>query len=717
MSDFTAQVWANFFAQRTKPLQSRFSGLFRAVVVETNDPLRMRRVRFKIPELHDHDLKPEMCPWAVPSTDMGDKRCGRFTYPCIGDWIWIGFEKGHPYGPVYTGFASPTRRKFYPLSSICGVTQIPVDENSDEAKRPNDFDPDYLPKDERPMSHGWQDRYGNLDQHDSTGFFPIEHKVDPPPPDADPFTKSKFTQSVKQPVINDPDSKMMFRLTKYGMMVLQSDVGYKWHKDDTASPKEGEFEGDFDKDEEFEIKRWLYMQRVLHEDSATGHDQRRTELLTRYGSKFEMRDVGWNKTREKEWLDDKRVIGDGDDERWTKIRTKGGMLMQAIDIGFDPENDEFIKRLLIDEAKNVYLDSENTYPKTKSEWNQYGDRDMRMLRFVTRSGLKMALDDRGSHDGGQYRPPFSASAASRLNEEIGIGIMFKGRATPGTVHDNYPKLGGNPRGYYWQFDERPDHNSTTWGTPMGAAIEMDDNDEFLVMCSRLPALPTEWKYLADNEFLTQSVKSLDPANTTHHLIIDHGREVVRLKSRAGFGDPSRDPEVTAASGTHAGVEIHDAPQLSPWTEIVDIDNRGIWFSRQDGVGIWRGKDGSNIYLWLDDKNNNIVLRNATAGKVQIYCQGNVEVISDQVIGMRANQIQMSANEIRMQAGGHNYTFGSSLKMNGDIYAPRVFAFFPTADTPAHVAGKGTGAAAPGGEPVSNLTVVDLPGKQQPDDRL
>lgn len=740
MADHLANIWNAFFAARTKPLQLRFSGLYRAVVVETNDPLRMRRVRFKIPELHDWNLKPEECPWAVPSFDLGMRRSGRFSYPCVGDHIWITFEKGHPYAPVYTGFSTPTRRKFYPLPSIHGKTQIPVNEKSEIQGAPQDYDEAYLPKDERPMNHGWQDRYGNLDEHNSVGFFPIEHTVPLPPPDADPLTKSNFKQSNKQPEVNNPDSKMMVRMSKYGMLFLQADMGYKWKKkggnidtekgdieEDRAGksnpgdiPKdEGEFTGDFDEDEDFEIKRWLYMQKVLHEDKPKEHDMRRMLLLSRYGSKFEMRDVGWNKSREGEWWPDKRKIGFGDDERWMKLRTKGGHIIEISDIGFDPEEDEFIKRSLLDEAREVYLDKEDKFKKTKHPWNQYGDRDMRMLRFVTRSGIKFALDDRESHDGGKYLPPYSSSAASRLNEEIGIGALVKGRATPGTKADNYAKLSGNPRGYYWQFDERPGRNSTTWGTPMGQAMEMDDNEELTAIFSRIPDLPTKWKYLEDNEFLEKSVESLEPQKKSHHLLIDHGRELIRFKTRAGHGEASKNKKLgTGASGEFAGIEIHDAPEADPWAELVDHDQRGIWFSRKDSIGIWRAKKGKDMHIWLDDTNDNIVIRNRGSGKVQIVCSGNIELISDKVVGINANVIEMKATtEIKLEAGGTPYTMdATSLKTTGNINARQVYAFFPTAEKPAHINGKGIGEVSGGGSPVSKLNMEPLPARVQPDNR-
>ncbi len=725
MADNLNQVFSQFFSQRTKPLGLRFNGLFRAVVVETNDPLRMHRVRFKIPELHDWDIKPEECQWAVPSPDLGTKRAGRWSYPCIGDYIWVQFEKNHAYAPVYTGFSDPTRRKFYTLPSIFGKTPRPVTERSDLVdSSPDDYNVDYLPKDERPMSHGWQDRYGNLDMHSAVGFFPTEHDVAPPPPDSDRLAQSSFEQSTQKPVPNDPDSKFMLRMTKYGNFTLHSDIGYIWRKDEEG--EDGEFKGQFEDtptgrdpnqgkgDESFEIKRWKYLQRLVHEDSPKEKDQRRTLNQTRYGHKIEMRDVGWNKTREGEFEDEPRTIGSGDDERWVKIRTKGGHLIEAIDIGSDPEEDEFVKRQLIDEVdkKDELFDKEDKFEKEKTEWNQYGERDARMLRFITRSGLKLVLDDRTSHDK-------AAEAPERLNKELGIGVLIKGRATPGTEADDYGEKSGDPKGFFWQFDERPDRNSTTWGTPLGQVVEMDDNQEYMVACSRLPNLPTAWKYLEDNEFLEDSAFNQNPARSSHHLVIDHGSEAIRLKSRAGRGVPSVTKRLgDGASGEHAGIEIHDAPADDPWVEMVDHDRRGIWFSRKNQVGIWHSKQGSKLYVWLDDNNGKIVVHNGeTGGKVQIFSQGDIEVIGRKVT-FSCDEFGVNAkNRATVKVGGASYNFGSSnLGTNVDIRARNVRAFFPTAEKPCQVCGRGTGIPEPQNSSVAKVRKESVP-TSEPNNRL
>jgi hypothetical protein len=283
-------VWQSFGAERTRQLFERFPGQYRALVVETNDPLQWYRVRFKCPELHDYNLKPEQCPWADKAPWLGGKNTGSWSNPCIGDIVWITFEKQHPYGPIWTGFATPTRRKYYPLESIFTKSPLAVKEDGTADETPSDYQEDYLPKDRRPMSHGNQDRYGNLNLVSSVGFYPTEHKDKPAPNGTDAISKSKFDFGDK-PEINNPDRKYVANVTKYGVIMIMSDVGYYWKKDGDI----GEFEGDFDKDRDFEINRYFYLQKLLNEDKpkSESQDQRRFEIKTRAGHKLEMRDVGW----------------------------------------------------------------------------------------------------------------------------------------------------------------------------------------------------------------------------------------------------------------------------------------------------------------------------------------------------------------------------------------------------------------------------------------
>jgi hypothetical protein len=51
MKDFSnmVRIWSTFFEQRTSSIKTGYPGLYRAIVVETNDPLQIYRIRFKCP--------------------------------------------------------------------------------------------------------------------------------------------------------------------------------------------------------------------------------------------------------------------------------------------------------------------------------------------------------------------------------------------------------------------------------------------------------------------------------------------------------------------------------------------------------------------------------------------------------------------------------------------------------------------------------------------
>lgn len=679
-----------FRQQRSKALAGRFPGRYRAIVIDTNDPLQMHRIRVRIPELHDKLAQKERYPWAVPSPTMGGRRTGSWTHPIIDDWVWIEFEKDHPYAPVWVGFADPTRRKLYTYPSRYGLTPVPLDASADEVDIPDDVNPDYLPKDFRPMSSGFQDRYGNLDIHSAVGFFPIEHAILPTAQDAQtsPTISSPENDDVQlEPKANDPDSKFTARISKYGSMMLFSDIGYDWK----INEDKGEFQGDFNLDESYEISRWKYLQRVIHEDAPSDLDQRKSMMLTRYGHKLELRDVGWNKTRIGEYLDEPRTIGDGPKQMWMKFRTKGGHLIQMSDIGLDTENDEYVKRKILDEVSDQFLDQED----------KFGD-DARFIRFVSRSGIKLAIDDREADNISSHNP-------SLANNKIGTGVLIKGRATPGSQTD-YQNKSGDPTGYYWQINERPGFNATTWGSPGGMATEISDEKQSIAISSRFPDLPTSWKNLTDNEFLKQSLLDQNVTGQSHHLLIDHGREAIRIKSRAGKGSSPLNPINSAASGIHQGLEIHDGPSDDPWTELIDIDGRGFWLSRKQSLGVWRASNQSDIAVWINDATKEVVIyNNQPSSAVKLFCAGKIDIKAETINLEASEKISLKSPSITMETGGAQHSFGTNgFDCKGDIKAN----LFPQIRQ---------GQGGPPGGPVSTVAAedVDDPTKPtvQPSNRL
>lgn len=706
MSDGLDAIWDSFHQQRSPKLDHRFIGRYRAIVVETNDPLNIGRIRVRIPELHDEDLKPEDCPWAVSSFYMSSKRAGNWVSACIGDWVWIEFDKNHPYAPIWVGMSTPTRRKLYPLASVHGKTPRPVNEESKIQDQPDDFDDDYLPTDNRPMTNGWQDRYGHLDLFSGVGFYPDEHKAKAAPAEQDQLSKAAFERDELKPTVNNPDSKYMLRMSKYGNGLLLSDIGYEWKKEGSK----GEFTGKVDDDDEFEINRWKYIQKLVHEGKASGRDQRKLLAWTRYGSYLEMRDVGWNMSRAGEYGDQTTLSVDTRDERWVKLKTHGGFLIQGCDIGSDAVEDEFVKRSLLDEFNSsTPIDSED----------EFGG-DMRMWRIVARTGRKFVIDDRGSDKK-------RAQAMDLKNSEIGRGFLVKGRASPGTIND-YADASGDPRGYFWAIDERPGFNCYTVGTPIGRGFEMNDDFESMIMCSYIPGLSEPFKGLKDNEFLTKSLMSRSPHLSSHHMLIDHRREVMRFKSRAGRGSPPKQPLYEDyVSGLQQGLEIHDAPNSSAWVELIDSEGRGMWFSKE-GLSIWRGKSEKKLYIWIDDKNDNIVVYNDGIGNIQLVANnGNVELIANRLKLEAKDELTLKSDKsvaIRVNSKVYDFT-ADGLDTNGNISANNITGKFPqiakgwrdSAGGACSVSSLGAGISTGRGRSVQNINKFSIPSKIEPSDRL
>jgi len=730
MSDNMHVVWEKFFEQRSKILWERFPGFYRAVVVETNDPLNMGRVAFKCPEMHDFDLESHLCPWAVSCLEFGGKRSGRIVYPCIGDWIWVSFERQHPYAPIWVGFATPTRRKFYPYPAVFSVTPLSVTPEGDTNDRPDDYDLNYLPKDGRPMAHGWQDRYGHLDLHSSVGFFPSEHKEGPKnvggggqPFVPDPLAGSFEQGGQKAPLENLPDKKYMLRLTKYGNMLLLGDQGYRWQKYEDAQEAQeapiGEFTGDVAKDETFEINRWKYLQRLVNEDvpnsAAVNGDQRRILTMTRYGHRIECRDVGWaqvgpiySKSRAGEYGEPRCLsLEQENDFRWIKIRTKGGMLFQAYDKGFKPDEDKFVQRKLIEEQGHL----------SEREDKHWAKKDARWMRLVTRHGLKIVLDDRGT------------DPVDSLGKETPRpnGILIKGRRTPAVK--GFVKR-GNPRGYYWEFNENDKANHTSWGTPMGQTMEMNDRYQYMMLSVSMgEGWSPKWRGIKENEFIRKPTMLKNPEKNSFHLKLDHDNEYLRLKTRANHGPKPKfraNYSGVGKNALHQGLEARDGlGGDGPWVELVDCQHRGMWFSKYFQLGIWRAQKKRKMYMYMDEIKKEIVVYNKD-GKTIIYANRDVHIISERNISLEAKQnITMKAgNAIKMQAGGTKMTIGAAVSTNVRVNAASFRGRYDGLRVKISVGGKPAhshkatveSSPNPGGAVVNKIPMPEVPKQLEPVDR-
>jgi hypothetical protein len=630
--DNLGQVWKKFQANREHELFNRFPGWYRAIVEETNDPLDMRRIRFRCPELHDSNVKVEDLPWAVPAPWMGGKGSGSFTHPMIKDVVFISFEKAHPYGPIWCAAADPTRRKWYALQSLYTKSPPPAAETGGNTlEPPDDTLPDYLPKDGRPYSTGFRDRYGSFFMLSSTGYFPVEHAQKPAPVGTDALAKRDFQSSSQAPEKNGPDIKYMVMATKYGNTMVLADVGYKWFE---------EFEGDHEKDEQFEIDRSKYLQKFFNEDQPKDTDQRRIEWRTRYGHKFEMRDVGFEKSRTGEYGDQKTIADSkGKDERWIKIRSKAGHLIELLDTGADPVSDTYIKRTNKDEV-GPHDDEEAL------------GTDKRMIRLITRHGNQLLLDDRGSDPiNGQNETPRGNGFLMRTRR----GFQFEGmdKDELNLVRIFTPKdqvLELNDRFGYVMLTTTQSGNSPAMAAPLSPTQTRDGDPAAGRTRERKPGIPT--------------ASSSDPQSNTFHLVLDHANSFIRLMTPEGAGVEVRDKEAPCGS----------------WLELRDNENRAFWMSKKDNWAIWRDKTGSK-YILLDDNDDSIQIRNdkgrfilQIAGDIHIMAGGKICLEAEDEIGLK------SKKQIKMEAQGTKFVFDAQgFGTNRDVQANKCKALdFPTA---------------------------------------
>lgn len=655
---------------RSTPIDERFPGFHRAKVVETNDPLNMYRIRYLCPEMHNEDMKPEDCPWAIPCPIFGGQNSGSFHHPVIGDWVWIGFEKQHPYGPIYFGSADPTKIRMYTLPQISSPTPEPIG-----VERITDYDPAYLQKDGRPMQCGTSDKYGNVDIISSVGYFPQQHDTTPPPAGIDAVTKSAFVNGSK-PLVNDPDKKYMLRMTRYGNGILLSDQGYWWKSG--TSDEYGEFTGNSVSDATTDAERWLYYQRLVNAGSPTA-DNRRISIFSRYGHLIELRDVGYaqpgpidNKSRDNEPGSGKYLSKESDrDQRYIRIRSKAGFNIKLNDSGSIP-------------SKSTAIDDTIKNEESDRIWD---GRDARYLSITSPYGYKIVLDDRGS----------DRETPEALELPRGNGILLKGRRSPKEAND--------PRGFFFEFNENDQANHTTWGTPKGYVMEMNDRYGYMMIAGSVGHdFSSEFKGDSDHEFVGEPTMIRNPEINSHHLKIDHANEYIRLKTRSGNGI-NTDGIQTSPSGTNQGFEARDREdEDGAWVELVDKGDRGIWFSNKNGLSIIRGKEGSNMAIWIDDATGDISIYNGT-GNINIYSNLNVNIKSMGSINVDSGgSISLkAAGDINMESGGSRMTISTDTQVSNNIRANRVYAL--VTETPSA-----------GGTPVQPLPQVSLPPQVKPSNR-
>ena len=602
---------------------NNLSGIYRAKVIETNDPLHIRRIRIRIPMFHndgEEGVPDELCPWALVVNSFGGNGSGQWNNYSIGDTVFVTFENGDPYSPVVIGAADPTMINLQPLESEYHDFKVLAKDPNNDIRKDKDLSDyyknfyyyniaDYIPKDRRPMSIGFKDRYGSFLIFNSTGFFPDEHKNKP----RENYTKTVFEKNKKSgiPEINQPDSKFIALVSKYGNYLLLADQGYFWYHDpkdlqnSTADDgtKQGEFKGNLWEDYEFETRRSVSLLKLFNEDitdikpgspetpevgNLETHDQRRIELRTRYGHMIQMRDVGWNKSRDKEYSDGKRIISRSitgastSTELWLKLKTKGGHLFEMIDTGFDLENDRVI---------NTPLQKEN--PRLIDGEHEFGD-DARMIRMVTRGvsdfgkGSKIVLDDR----------------VIAKKPDYNYGILIK------TSRQSSDKIN---RGFGIELSDIYNHMQLY--SPEKQCIEFNDDNKSIILASGLKDyISQEYKGKTDNRF---NELHIDPEGSFH----------IKLNS----SDNKRLISIKTPLGNE--IKLKDADSQK-YINIKGNEDRGIYISSTDKVVSIRNNN-EDRYIVIDDDQGTVIIYSAK--KIQIYAEDDIEFYSKNNIKFKSEK--------------------------------------------------------------------------------
>lgn len=93
-------------------MSARLYGIFRAVVVEVEDPMFLDRVRVRVPEV----LGNAVTDWVWPKSAS----INWSWKPLVGDRVWVEFENGDVDRPLYSG-------SWYPLQGDNNTSSIPLE--------------------------------------------------------------------------------------------------------------------------------------------------------------------------------------------------------------------------------------------------------------------------------------------------------------------------------------------------------------------------------------------------------------------------------------------------------------------------------------------------------------------------------------------------------------------------------------------------------------
>lgn len=112
----------------------RYYSIYRGVVTDIEDELRLDRLKVYIPDL-------DIAEWALPKGYMGSHNCGYRSHPLpkVQDIVYVIFEDGNPAKPLWEwhGWAENQRPEEFDDPDVCGIitpkgTQVLVNDRTGE---------------------------------------------------------------------------------------------------------------------------------------------------------------------------------------------------------------------------------------------------------------------------------------------------------------------------------------------------------------------------------------------------------------------------------------------------------------------------------------------------------------------------------------------------------------------------------------------------------
>ena len=107
----------------TKVLTEKYNSFYRGIVRDVNDPVGLGRVKIEVMPMFK-DIEFQKLPWAEKAM---------IFIPPLGSWVWVFFELGDIYKPVYFANAAPVEigakltefiEKCYPSSKVTAPRSI-----------------------------------------------------------------------------------------------------------------------------------------------------------------------------------------------------------------------------------------------------------------------------------------------------------------------------------------------------------------------------------------------------------------------------------------------------------------------------------------------------------------------------------------------------------------------------------------------------------------